>query len=259
MALNSEIFISFMNASLKKIKWKIKIAVYNQNILNLIEATKKHFVLNDNSNFLDIGCNDGVYTKYYCDNFGIDYENAYGIDYNEENVKKLPEDRFYYHDIDCLDPLPYKDKLFDLIIMNQVLEHTKNISHVFSDINRVSQKGAIFVLSVPNLAALHSRLCLLFGKMPLAIQGMDAHVRGFTINSLKKYASDYGFQYVDCTGSGLYPITGNFNRHLGRLFPQLSVFITLIFKKSHDYDISKLRTKHFHETKDSLRESPYLK
>ncbi|RJQ53091.1 MAG: methyltransferase domain-containing protein [Nitrospiraceae bacterium] len=238
-----------MNTSLNKLKWKIKVSVYNQNILNLIRVTKYFCLVNESSRLLDIGCNDAVYTKKYCDSFGIDFENACGIDYNEENITALPRDRFYYHDIDLLRPLPYGDRLFDLVIMNQVLEHAKNISHIIAEINRVSRKGSTFVLSVPNLAALHSRLLLLAGKMPLAIQGMDAHVRGFTINSLKKYVSNYGFQYTGCTGSGLYPFTGSLTGYIGRLFPQFSVFITLVFKKTDDYDLSKLRTKHFHETK----------
>lgn len=133
--------------------------------------------------------------------------------------------------------------------MNQVLEHTKNIGYIISDINRVLKKDGLFVVSVPNLAALHSRIFLLFGKMPLAIQGMDAHVRGFTITALKKYVGNYGFQYMDCIGSGMYPFTGNFTGLLGRLFPQLSVFFTCIFKKTGNYDFNNLQTKHFHETK----------
>jgi ubiquinone/menaquinone biosynthesis C-methylase UbiE len=214
-----------------------------------MRLVNKYFMACSGSKLLDIGCNDGIYTKKYCEYFGIEFENAYGVDYNENNVKILPQERFKHHDIDLLISLPYENQEFDLIVMNQVLEHTKNISHIISEINRISKKGALFAVSVPNLAALHSRFFLLFGKMPLAIQGMDAHVRGFTIKALKRYIEKYGFEYIDYTGSGMYPFVGSVTGLLGRVFPKFSVFFTLLFKKIEDCDISKLSVKQFHETK----------
>lgn len=192
-----------MRTTLNNLKWKIKVSVYNQNILNLIKVTNKHFRGDRNSKLLDIGCNDGIYTKKYCEEFGIEFENAYGVDYNEDNVKLLPQDRFKYHDIDQLKPFPYDSGIFDLVIMNQVLEHTKNIGYIISEVNRVAKKEAIFVLSVPNLTALHSRFFVFFGKMPLAIQGMDAHIRGFTIKALKRYVCNFDFKYLGCVGGGI--------------------------------------------------------
>lgn len=234
------------------LKWKIKISVYNQNVNNLMETVAKHYSANKRARLLDIGCNDGVYTRKYCERFGFDFDNAYGVDYNELNIKLLPQDRFKHHDIDLLMSLPYEDNYFDLIIMNQVLEHTKNISHIISDINRVLKKDGLFVVSVPNLAALHSRFLLFFGKMPFAIKGMDAHIRGFTINALREYVEDYNFECLDFTGGGLYPFKGNITGFLGRVFPQLSVFFTLILRKTGDPDPKKLemkKLKRIHETK----------
>ncbi len=217
-----------------------------------METVDKHYTANKGARLLDIGCNDGVYTRKYCERFGIDFDNAYGVDYNEHNIKFLPQDRFKHHDIDVLLSLPYENNYFDLIIMNQVLEHTKNISHIISDINRVLKKDGLFVVSVPNLAALHSRLLLLFGEMPFAIQGMDAHIRGFTIKALKRYVEEFNFECLDFTGGGLYPFTGTITRALGRFFPQLSVFFTLTFKKTGDFDPQILKAKQlkrFHEIK----------
>lgn len=97
------------NSKGDSLKWKIKISVYNHNILNLIKVTNKHFSAGKNSKLLDIGCNDGIYTQKYSEKFGIDFANAYGVDYNEDNVKLLPGERFKYHDIDLLTPLPYED------------------------------------------------------------------------------------------------------------------------------------------------------
>lgn len=243
-----------MKELLNRLKWKIKVSVYNQNIFNLIALLRKRLPgagsqERSRMKMLDIGCNEGIYTRTYCEEFGIDFENSYGVDYNEEGIKLLPRERFVCHDIDALKPLPFEDRSFDLVIMNQVLEHTKNISHIIAEINRVGKEESIFAVSVPNMAAFHSRLFLLAGKIPSSVQGLDAHVRGFTRRALEKYVEDYGFRFLDWTGGGVYPFGGSISGFLGRTFPGVSVFITLLFEKVRDFDASRLEVKRFHDTK----------
>ncbi|MBI1920074.1 MAG: class I SAM-dependent methyltransferase [Geobacter sp.] len=236
---------------LKKLKWKIKISVYNQNIANLIDLMKSKVNCGAGSRLVDIGCNDGVYTRIYCNNLKIPFENAHGLDYNSDNIKLLPLERFFTHDIDVLAKMPFDDCMFDVLIMNQVLEHTKNISQILAELNRITKTNGKLFISVPNIAALHNRSILLFGGIPLCIQDHDVHIRGFTKESLTKYVGKYGFEVVGVTGSGLYPFWGPVNKLLGRIFPQFSVFFTLMLSKVSDCDTAMVKDKHFHETKIS--------
>lgn len=234
---------------LKGLKWFIKIKVYNDNISNiitLIKRKKKYLIPLDN--ILDIGCNDGIYTKLYSDEFKTDFAHCYGIDYNEIVVKKLPGGRFFLHDLDGLRPLPFNDNFFSLIIANQIVEHIKYIDYFFLEANRVLKYTGGLLVSVPNLAAWHNRLLLLAGQMPTAIQGMEHHVRGYTLSGLTKFAGNYGFERVGVAGSGIYPLWGKLNRINGMILPSFSTFFSVLFKKN-DKCQKQFAEKKYHETK----------
>lgn len=234
---------------INNLRVKIKRAHYNDNIRGFKELRKYLNIKNANSKMLDIGCNDGVYTKEYCRWFSVDFDNAYGVDYNDEAVKSLPKDRFYVHDIDSLEKLPFEDKSFDLIVCNQVIEHIKYVDWFFTEANRVLKLDGKLIVSTPNLAAWHNRILLLFGQMPTAIRGMDHHVRGYTIPALSKFAQKYGFRKLKQEGSGFYPFYGKINILCGRLFPQFSTFFTFVLEKKNDFDAREFKEKKFHETK----------
>ena len=63
---------------------------------------------------------------------------------------------------------------------NQILEHTKEIFWILDQVSTVLKEGGHFLLGVPNLASLHNRLLLAFGRQPSPIQNNSAHVRGYT-------------------------------------------------------------------------------
>ena len=93
----------------EKLKWFIKVHVYNDNVSNIIallQNRKKNIIPLDR--LLDMGCNDGAYTKLIAQKLNVDYEHCYGVDYNEAAVEVLPGTRFFFHDLDCLKPLPFE-------------------------------------------------------------------------------------------------------------------------------------------------------
>lgn len=85
------------------------------------------------------------------------------------------------------DRLPFANDELDIVIANQVLEHTKEIFWIFHEVTRVLRIGGRFIIGVPNLAALHNRLLLLLGEQPSPIKSHSAHVRGFTRNDLMNF------------------------------------------------------------------------
>ena len=51
--------------------------------------------------------------------------------------------------------LPFSDNSFDLIVVNQVMEHVKEIFWIISELRRVLKPGGRLIIGVPNLASLH--------------------------------------------------------------------------------------------------------
>ncbi len=103
------------------------------------------------SQLLDVGAGEGVlverYKKRGLDCIGVD---AY---FESEDVKKAD-----------LKELPFEDGSFDAALCLDVLEHLSILDQpaALQEIKRVLRNDGRFLMSIPNLAHLHSRLRFLF-------------------------------------------------------------------------------------------------
>ena len=148
----------------------------------------------------------------------------YGIESYGPNVEKCTREgiRTFPADIER-DPYPVEDGAMDVVIANQVLEHTKEVFWIFAEVARLLKPGGHFIVGVPNLASLHNRLLLLFGQQPTQIQTLSAHVRGFTKPDMRRFAEEGGFfRLVQFRGSNFYPLPPFLSKPLSRLFPTLA-------------------------------------
>lgn len=144
----------------------------------------------------------------------------------EKNISVMPID------IEC-ESFGYADRQFDVILMNQCLEHTKEIFHIFAEISRVLKPGGICIIGVPNLASLHNRLLMLAGRQPTSIRMYGPHVRGITKKDFITFAEKGGyFKCVEFFGSNFYPFPPAVSTKLSRVLPGMSVSIFFVLKRS---------------------------
>jgi predicted O-methyltransferase YrrM len=104
---------------------------------------------------------------------------------------------------------PAADGDFDLVIWNSDLVTVKNLGPAMREARRVLRPGGVFVVAVPNLAALHNRLLLLAGRQPTALDtGNGNHIRGFTVPAMTRFLTrDLDFELLRVTGVGLAPVS----------------------------------------------------
>lgn len=102
------------------------------------------------------------------------------------------------------EPPPFDACTFDVVVFTEVLEHVfAPPSDVLRGIKRLLRPEGTLILSVPNLAALHSRLRLLFGVSPLAnpdgkMQKDRPHGHGhlheYTMQEISRIVEGVGFR-----------------------------------------------------------------
>lgn len=137
--------------------------------------------------------------------------------------------------------LPLSDDSVDIIILNQVLEHTKDVFWILHECTRVLKRDGSLIVGVPNLAAWHNRLILLLGIQPPAIASLSCHVRGFTNDDLKQLLHSGGLAVEESLSAGFYPFPPCVARVLAKIFPNLGWSIHLCARKTDHYQDDFLR------------------
>jgi SAM-dependent methyltransferase len=136
------------------------------------------------------------------------------------------------------DSLPFQDSSIDLIMANQVLEHTKEVFWIFHEVTRCLAVGGHFMFGVPNIASLHNRFLLLFGVQPTQHKLCSAHVRPFSkADTLQFLEACFpgGYSVRAFAGSQFYPFPATAARLFARLLPTLAFSIFFLIRKEIDY------------------------
>jgi SAM-dependent methyltransferase len=161
------------------------------------------------------------------------------------NVEKLRSQdiRALPHNLEK-DVFPFDSNAVDLVVANQVLEHCKELFWIFHEMSRVLKIGGHAYIGVPNLASLHSRVLLLFGRQPTCIRSASAHIRGFTrpdfVDFLESCAPGL-FTVQSVQGSNFYPFPPWLARPLARLFPHAAATMFIVLRKQREYRAEFLR------------------
>jgi SAM-dependent methyltransferase len=131
------------------------------------------------------------------------------------------------------DPLPFADASIDVVIANQVLEHTKELFWIAAEAGRVLRRQGLFIVGVPNLASLHNRLLFALGQQPTSIELLGPHVRGFTIPALRRFLNAGGvFEVRALAGAGFYPFRDGVARALARAWPGGAVSVFALARRT---------------------------
>jgi SAM-dependent methyltransferase len=179
---------------------------------------------------LDVGCWDGENTERYRAILGGP---ARGIEVFADQVRKARDRGIEIADIDLESGrFPWPDGSVDVVVVNQVFEHLKNVWLPMTEIARVLSPGGIMVFSVPNLASLHNRVMLALGLQPSSIRTFGPHIRGFTYRQAKHFVEfgDY-FRVTRAVGVGFYPFPAAGSQWFANLWVSASHTPILVAKR----------------------------
>jgi SAM-dependent methyltransferase len=108
--------------------------------------------------------------------------------------------------------LPFANETFDVVILDEVIEHLVDTDSIMDEIHRVLKIDGQLLISTPNLASWFNRLALLFGVQPAFSEvsfrkiygrpgsGIVGHLRLFTRRTLMEFVNDNGFNVRHAVG-----------------------------------------------------------
>jgi SAM-dependent methyltransferase len=143
---------------------------------------------------LDIGCGAGHFLATVKRALGFD---AYGVEPWNSNDTLAEKHGFTIFHGDLVDAR-FSDAFFDIVTINQVLEHIPDPRTLMREIRRILRPSGTMVLGLPNRDALLFRI---FGKH---WSGLDAprHIFIPTIRSIRALCESEGFAYDSVRGNG---------------------------------------------------------
>jgi len=133
------------------------------------------------SKILDVGCAMGGFLRFLRKK---GYENLYGIDPIKEYVNASDNENIKVGDVSSV---PFESNSFDVVILDQVLEHVFDLKLALSEIKRVLIYGGLCCVSVPNEQQYDDVYFYL----------MKEHVQHFNYLGLKRLANLNGFEVIN--------------------------------------------------------------
>lgn len=179
-----------------------------------IAKTVLHY-LNRGCTILDVGCGP-------CDKTAIlqflGYR-CYGYDDLQDDWHKLPgsKDKIMSFAKECgidfrlahNDSLPFEKNSFDMIMLNDVLEHLHNSPrNILNDLLELTKTDGLLFVTVPNIVNIRKRIDVLFGKTNLASYESyywypgpwRGHVREYAKKDLIKLSEYLGLDILELHG-----------------------------------------------------------
>jgi 2-polyprenyl-3-methyl-5-hydroxy-6-metoxy-1,4-benzoquinol methylase len=188
---------------------------------------------------LDIGCSTGK----WCMHWQARGWSTCGVDIDHKHIKIACENGIDARFCDLnAEKIPFSDESFDLIFAGEVIEHIVDTDGFLSDLTRCVKRRGHVIITTPNLASFENRLRLMLGIYPAwlnyNLQG-SGHVRGYTLNILKRQLSAHGLKTLQHTGNWVPFIPQHFTDDIkcpplsvtGDWFPSLSMDIIVLAQK----------------------------
>ena len=166
--------------------------------------------IEEGASVMDIGCGDGTALKYLQKGRNI---RAYGVDISREAVRLAQEIGINATVGDITSPSFTLSKVYDYILLTEVLEHLTSPEEVIQKVKHHFNK--LLVISIPNIGYYQHRLRLLLGRFPIQWGWHPSeHLRFWTVKDFLHWSRSLGLTIVAVKSSNGFPL-------LHRRFPNL--------------------------------------
>ncbi len=177
--------------------------------LNLIEKYSKR------GRLLDLGCAIGTLSNVAKKN-GWD---VYGVDINKKSVNYCKEVLGLNVKEGNFEELEFQEDFFDVVLMNDFLEHVPLPTKALEKTNRILKKGGIIFIVTPKLDSGMAKI----SKARWLHLKPNEHLYYFSSKTMKKFLEKTGFKVEYITPIGRY-------RNLNTIFYKASIYGDFLYK-----------------------------
>jgi ubiquinone/menaquinone biosynthesis C-methylase UbiE len=153
---------------------------------------------------LDAGCGDGTFDRIICNHHPA--LTLYGMDISRTAVGKAVSDHlpqrlsFAVGDVVSL---PFKDGMFDCVILVEVIEHVFDVPQLLGELKRVLKDGGRLFITTTDFNLLKKVIIAMF-LFERYFYPTNPHIRIFTRKSLKDILRKNGFNVFSYRWNGSY-------------------------------------------------------
>ena len=150
----------------------------------------KSFFKNKNSfkkniKILEIGTATGILLKNISNYYNLKKKNIFGIEPSKKLFEKLRNNKFFHIENKFVDQIKLNKK-YDLIIMDNVLEHIEDPNKVLKKIKLILNENGIIYIAVPNILKYKKNFRDPFG-----------HTINYYVNNIKYLFNSNGFKITE--------------------------------------------------------------
>ncbi len=169
--------------------FKTQISLRKNLYLTLAEALKTHLPNVDSPRVLEIGCSNGILLHWF-KHYG--YE-CYGLDVDEYSTslarELIGDGRIFTGQ---LNDSPFINEKFDVIILDQTIEHLPNPFEVLKQASLMQNQGGVLSISTPNFDGFSFKLLRDRWKNVMP----SDHISMFTPDSIDKFIAPLNYKIV---------------------------------------------------------------
>jgi len=182
----------------------------------LYDALSKY--INNDVRVLDIGCAMGGFLDYL---HAKGIKSLSGIDPAKKYVNYAKQKGNYTIKLGSAESIPFEDNSFDLLVMDEVLEHLVEPRKAFQEARRVLVDGGLFCIGVPDASRYDKTYFFDFFWFL-----MREHIQHFDIEHIKLLAESEGFELVGFSKSETLMMSEKM------ILPNLNVILRLTGKRN---------------------------
>ena len=137
---------------------------------------------------LDVGCGDGVILE------GLQAEDRYlvGVDFSTVAAVESHKRGIEVVICDIRKGLPFKDKVFDLVLCFDILEHLFNPEEVLNESKRICSKNIL--INIPNVQFWVYRVQYFLGRIPYPMR--SGHIQWWILDDFESLLKNLGLEVL---------------------------------------------------------------